>query len=98
MVNRRESVAALVMWVMSVACAAWVVVAAVPAAAQTAADHQVTFNKDIAPILQRSCQNCHRPDSVAPMSLLTYEEVRPWARAIKHRTGLRDKPDVMPPW
>ena len=38
---------------------------------------QVTFTKDIAPILQRSCQNCHRPDSVAPMSLLTYEEARP---------------------
>ena len=37
----------------------------------------VTFTKDIAPILQRSCQNCHRPGSVAPMSLLTYEETRP---------------------
>lgn len=58
----------------------------------------VTFTKDIAPILQRSCQNCHRPDSVAPMSLITYEEVRPWARSIKHRTGLRDKAGVMPPW
>ena len=40
----------------------------------------VTFARDIAPILQRSCQNCHRPDGVAPMSLVTYEEVRPWAR------------------
>ncbi len=58
----------------------------------------VTFTKDIAPILQRSCQNCHRPDSVAPMSLITYEDVRPWARAIKHRTSLRDKAGVMPPW
>ena len=60
--------------------------------------HEVTFTKDIAPILQRSCQKCHRPDGGAPMSLVTYEEVRPWARSIKYRTGLRDKPDAMPPW
>ena len=58
----------------------------------------VTFSKDIAPILQRSCQNCHQPESVAPMSLMTYQEVRPWAKAIKTRTLLRDKPGVMPPW
>ena len=44
---------------------------------------EITFTKHIAPILQRSCENCHRPDGVAPMSLRTYEEVRPWARAIK---------------
>ena len=49
---------------------------------------QVTYTKDIAPILQRSCENCHRPDSAAPMSLQTYEEVRPWARAIKTRTSI----------
>lgn len=42
----------------------------------------VTFTKDIAPIMQRSCQDCHKPDSVAPMSLITYEQVRPWARGI----------------
>src|SRR5262245_52989866 len=59
---------------------------------------QVTFTKDIAPILQRSCQGCHRPDSIAPMSLLTYEEVRPWARAIKERTLLRHRRGGMPPW
>ena len=58
----------------------------------------VTFSKDIAPILQRSCQQCHRPDSVAPMSLLTYEEARPYARAMKARTALRDKRGAMPPW
>ena len=58
----------------------------------------VTFAKDIAPILQRSCQQCHRPASVAPMSLLTYAEVRPWARAIKMRTGLRSQRGAMPPW
>tara|TARA_B100001123_G_scaffold436774_1_gene567712 strand:+ start:27618 stop:29132 length:1515 start_codon:yes stop_codon:yes gene_type:complete len=58
----------------------------------------ITFAKDIAPILQRSCQECHRPASVAPMSLLTYEEVRPWARAIKMRTALRNQRGAMPPW
>ena len=58
----------------------------------------MTFTKHIAPILQRSCQNCHRPDGVAPMSLITYEEVRPWARAIKQRTGLGPRAGVMPPW
>jgi hypothetical protein len=59
-----------------------------------ASQGQVTFAKDVAPILQRSCQNCHRPGSVAPMSLLTYEEARPWARAIKQRVSARE----MPPW
>ena len=73
------------------------VATAVPADAGQSKD-PVTFTRDIAPILQRSCQQCHRPDSVAPMSLITYEEVRPYARAIKLRTGLRNKPGVMPPW
>jgi len=53
------------------------------ATAQNAPHDDVTFTKDIAPILQRSCQKCHRPNSLAPMSLITYEEVRPWARSIK---------------
>ena len=68
-----------------------------PAAAQSTGS-KPTFAKDVAPILQRSCQNCHRPNSVAPMSLITYEEVRPWARSIKQRTGLGDKMGLMPPW
>ena len=75
-----------------------VTILAAPAAGQTASGDEVTFSRDIAPILQRSCQKCHRPDALAPMSLLTYAEVRPWARGIKNRTGLRDKPGVMPPW
>jgi hypothetical protein len=54
----------------------------------------VTFSKDVAPILQRACQNCHRPGSIAPMSLLTYNEARPWARSIKTKVALRQ----MPPW
>jgi hypothetical protein len=59
----------------------------------------VTFTKDIAPILQRSCQRCHHPgDGVAPMSLVTYEDVRPWARSMKARTGLRWQRGAMPPW
>jgi mono/diheme cytochrome c family protein len=68
----------------------------VTASGQTGAP--VTFTRDIAPILQRSCQQCHRPDSVAPMSLLTYEEARPYARAMKARTALRDRRGAMPPW
>ena len=68
------------------------------AVAQAAADGEVTFSREIAPILQRSCQKCHRPDALAPMPLIHYDEVRPWARAIRNRTGLRGKPGVMPPW
>ena len=67
------------------------------AAAQTpakAASAAVTFTKDVAPILQRSCQNCHRPGQMAPMSLLTYQDVRPWVRSIKQRVVGRE----MPPW
>ena len=81
--------------------AAWTVCAALPAGAQTAWTGPVTFSKDIAPILQRSCQRCHRPDSVAPMSLITYEQARPYARAMKQRTQLKYAPymrGVMPPW
>src|SRR5262245_50261895 len=59
-----------------------------------AASPAVTFAKDVAPILQRSCQNCHRPGQMAPMSLLTYQDVRPWARSIKQRVTER----AMPPW
>jgi hypothetical protein len=59
---------------------------------------EVTFTKDIAPILQKHCQACHRPDSLAPMPLLTYEDARPFARAIKTRTGLRTHRGAMPPW
>lgn len=70
----------------------------VASAQSVAAPDPVTFTKDIAPILQRTCQDCHRPASIAPMSLLTYEEVRPWARSIKAKTSLGPRPGVMPPW
>src|SRR5918994_1123640 len=74
------------------------ILVAIPASAGAQARESVTFSKDIAPILQRSCQQCHRPNSVAPMSLLTYDEARPYARAMKARTALRDKRGAMPPW
>ncbi|HET9704938.1 MAG TPA: hypothetical protein VFP85_12935, partial [Vicinamibacterales bacterium] len=53
-----------------------------------------TFSKDVAPILQRKCQECHQPNSIAPMSLITYAEARPWARSMKQRVSTRQ----MPPW
>jgi mono/diheme cytochrome c family protein len=73
---------------------AFTAVASTAHAQSQAAGGQVTFNKDVAPILQRSCQSCHRPGSVAPMSLMTYQDARPWARSIKTRVASRE----MPPW
>src|SRR5438034_8998841 len=64
------------------------------AAGQSQTQRPLTFTKDIAPILQRSCQNCHRPGGGGPMSLLSFEDVRPWARSIKAKTTQRE----MPPW
>src|SRR5678815_1917226 len=54
----------------------------------------VSFNKDVLPVLQRNCQVCHRPGEAAPMSFLTYESTRPWAKAIKQAVVSRK----MPPW
>ena len=72
---------------------------AAPAGAAGRGGEPATFTRDVAPILQRSCQSCHRPGSIAPMSLLTYEEARPWARAIKDKVSRPDNdPDRMPPW
>ena len=64
------------------------------AAEPSKAAREATFSKDVAPIFERACQNCHRPGSIAPMSLLTYQDARPWARSIKEKVVLR----VMPPW
>ncbi len=66
---------------------------AAPPAAAADADTP-TFSRDIAPIFQRSCQRCHRPETAAPMSLITYEQIRPWARSIQRRVESRQ----MPPW
>ncbi len=54
----------------------------------------VTFTKDVLPILQANCQECHRPGQVAPMSLLTFQNARPWAKAMKAAVIARK----MPPW
>src|SRR5262245_61122651 len=54
----------------------------------------VTFNQQVLPILQKNCQACHRPGEIAPMSFLTYQDVRPWAKAIKVAVVKRQ----MPPW
>jgi len=62
--------------------------------AQQQSSAAVTFSKDVAPILQKACQNCHRPGAIAPMSLLTYQDARPWARSIKAKVTSRE----MPPW
>ena len=59
---------------------------------------EITFHKDIEPILQRSCQTCHRPGGVAPMPLTNYDEVAPYAGLIEYKTGLRDRAGAMPPW
>ena len=61
---------------------------------QSATPSAPTFAKDIAPIFQKSCQSCHHAGTSAPMSLVTYEDVRPWARSIQQRVVNRD----MPPW
>src|ERR1700737_4531981 len=53
-----------------------------------------TFAKDIAPIIYEHCASCHRPGQIAPMSLLTYEEVRPWAASIRENVAT----GAMPPW
>ena len=89
--TRRRSVR----WTMGVALVGTLIMVAPPLAAAQAAP-EVTFTKDVAPILQRSCQSCHRPGpgGGAPMALLSYSDVRPWARAIKARTEAR----TMPPW
>ena len=63
-------------------------------AADLTSAQPVTFSKDIAPILQEKCQTCHREGSMAPMSLVTYQETRPWAKAMRQRVITRQ----MPPW
>ena len=66
----------------------------VPGLAVAQGTTDVSFHKDIEPILQRSCQVCHRPNNMAPMSLMSYQEARPWARSIKNKVVARE----MPPW
>jgi hypothetical protein len=71
-----------------------VLAVAVPSMAADTPAKQVTFSKDVAPIFQAKCQECHQPNSIAPMSLITFQDARPWARSIKERVAARQ----MPPW
>ena len=70
------------------------IVAMAPVTASAQDEAVPTFTKDVAPIFQAKCEACHRPSSIAPMSLVTYQESRPWARSIKDRVVSRQ----MPPW
>jgi mono/diheme cytochrome c family protein len=85
-------------WPIARLCAAlFIGLVAVSAPALAAGDtpsSPVTFSRDIAPIFQEKCQQCHQPNSIAPMSLITFENVRPWARSIRQRVVTRQ----MPPW
>jgi hypothetical protein len=65
-----------------------------PSLAADTSPRPVTFSKDVAPIFQEKCQQCHQPNSIAPMSLITFENTRPWAKSIKQRVLTRQ----MPPW
>ena len=62
--------------------------------AAAAGSEKPTFDRDVLPVLQKNCQGCHRPGEVAPMSFLTYQEARPWAKAIKAAVVTKK----MPPW
>ncbi len=80
--------------VLTAATLGGVILFAAAASAQTTPANAPTFSKDIAPIFQAKCQECHQPNSIAPMSLITFAEARPWARSIKQRVSQRQ----MPPW
>ena len=71
----------------------WTLFAAVLGSAAEVSE-PVTFYKDVLPILQKNCQSCHRPGNIAPMSFLTYDSTRPWAKAMKAAVAMRK----MPPW
>jgi mono/diheme cytochrome c family protein len=77
----------------STTLAAAAILAGIAAAAQ-AAERTPTFSKDVAPIFYKACVECHRPTMFAPMSLMTYEDARPWLRSIRQRVVSR----TMPPW
>lgn len=81
-------------WIVVAGLGALIAAPGLAAASGAEAGRQPTFARDVAPILQQKCQECHQPGSIAPMSLLTYGEVRPWARAIKDRVVSLE----MPPW
>ena len=73
---------------------AFAVVTVLPSTVAAAEEDVPTFTKDVAPIFQAKCEACHRAGSIAPMSLVTFQESRPWARSIRDRVSTRQ----MPPW
>src|ERR1700752_3414741 len=79
---------------VSVTAAALYFLPAVAANGPGSSAKAVTFNKEIAPILYKSCAECHRPGEAAPFSVLSYKDVRPWAKSIKEKVVRRE----MPPW
>src|SRR5688572_7790203 len=93
MSNMRKSVGVVLWGAVLAAVAASSLLVPAQAVAQTTGP-QVTFTKHVAPILYRTCVNCHRPGSLGPMSLINYEDVRPWARSIVKKIQARE----MPPW
>src|SRR5262245_13419365 len=87
------------MKLVSISVAAVVLLAAAALALGTvtrasAAAPNRTFTRDVAPILYKNCVVCHRPEEAAPMSLLTYNDARPWAKSIREQVAARR----MPPW
>ena len=81
-------------WRAGLAASVLGVMVAIPGVSFAAADETPTYAKDVAPIFREKCESCHRPGYIAPMSLQTYAESRPWARSIKNRVETRQ----MPPW
>ncbi len=75
-------------------CASLALIASSGASAKDDTKSALTFNKDVAPIFYKNCVSCHRPGEIAPMSLVTFKEVRPWAKAIREKVVTRE----MPPW
>ena len=80
--------------VATIALGLFALAASVQTGAQAPAKAGPTFAKDVAPIFYKSCTNCHRPGELAPMSLLTYKDARPWAKSIATQVGK----GAMPPW
>jgi len=92
--SRLAGVSALALSALLAISSSSIAAEATSGAAKSSSDKSVMFAKDVAPILQAKCEECHHKGTAAPMSLVTYEETRPWARSIRERVITRN----MPPW
>ena len=90
MLSKRYQIAEM----FAVVSASVLLVMAVKSSAARSKGAEVTFTRDVAPILFESCARCHRPGDIAPFSVLEYKDVRPWARSIREKVLTRE----MPPW